>query len=90
MEHNTGSSARGSVAVAFLIGAVAGGIAALLLAPQTRAQVRGRIRRGTRDVRDGADDMKGVVSEARTAYRDEMDKRRTPARTAVVEPGEKI
>ena len=99
MENNNGSSAKGSVAVAFLIGAVAGGIAALLLVPQTREQVRGRIKRSARDMRergrnlthdmqDHAEDRKGVVSEARTAYRDEMDKRRAPGRTAVVEPGE--
>jgi gas vesicle protein len=101
MEDNNSSSARGSVAVAFLIGAVAGGIAALLLTPQTGAQMRGRIKRGARDMRerggnlahdmqDRAGNMKGAVSEARTAYRDEMDKRRTPAHSAAVETGEKI
>ena len=92
MENNnggSGSSARGSVAVAFLIGAVAGGVAALLLAPQSGAQTRGRIRRGARDMRerggnlaqdlhDRAENIRGTVSEARTAYRDEMEKRRTP------------
>lgn len=101
MEDNNGSSARGSVAVAFLIGAVAGGIAALLFAPQTGAEMRGRIKRGARDMRerggnlahdmqDRAGNVKGAVTEARAAYRDEMDKRRTPARAAVVESGEKI
>ena len=101
MENNNGSSAKGSVAVAFLIGAVAGGIAALLLAPQTREQIRGGIRRGARDLRerganlahdvqDRAEHMKGAASEARTAYRGEMDKRRTPGRTAVVEPAEEM
>jgi gas vesicle protein len=101
MENNNGSSARGSVAVAFLIGAVAGGVAALLFAPQTGAQMRGRIRRGARDMRerggqlahdltDQAGNIKGAVTEARTAYRDEIDKRRTPARSAVVETSETI
>jgi len=101
MENNNGSSPRGSVALAFLIGAVAGGVAALLLAPQTGVQMRGRIKRGARDMRerggnlahdmqDRAGNMKGAASEARTAYRDEMEKRRTPARSAVVETGETI
>lgn len=99
--NNNDNKARGSVAVAFLIGAVAGGVAALLLTPQTGAQMRGRIRRGARDMRDRggklahdiqdqAGNMKGAVTEARVAYRDEMDKRRAPVRSAVVETGEKI
>ena len=101
MENNNSSSARGSVAVAFLIGAVAGGLAALLFAPQSGAQMRGRIKRGARDMRDRggqlahdmqdhAGNMKGAVSEARAAYRDEMDKRRAPVRSAVAETAEKI
>lgn len=101
MENNNASSPRGSVAVAFLIGAVAGGVAALLFAPQTGAQMRGRIKRGALDMRDRggnlahnmqdrAGNVKGAVTEARTAYRDEMDKRRTPVRSAVVETGETI
>jgi gas vesicle protein len=101
MENNNSSSPRGSVAVAFLIGAVAGGITALLLAPKTGAQMRGQIKRGARDLRerggnlahnmqDRAGNMKGAASEARTAYRDEMEKRRTSPGSAVVETGEKI
>jgi gas vesicle protein len=85
--------------IAFLLGAVAGGVTALLFAPKTGAEMRGRIKRGARDmqnrgehlahdVQDQADNIKGAVSEARTAYRDEMDKRRTPARRAVVEKAE--
>lgn len=99
--NNNGSSARGSVAVAFLIGAVAGGVAALLFAPQSGAEMRGRIKRGARDVRDRggrlahdvqdhAGNLKGAVTEARATYRDEMDKRRTSPRSAVVETSEKI
>ena len=99
--NNNGSSARGSMAVAFLIGAVAGGVAALLLAPQTGAQMRGRIGRGARDMRDRggrlahdiqdhAGHLKGAASEARAAYRDELDKRRAPGRSAAVETGEKV
>jgi gas vesicle protein len=97
--NNSNSSSRGSVAVAFLIGAVAGGITALLFAPQTGAQMRGRIKRGASDMRnrgtnlahdmqDRAGNMKGAVTEARTAYRDEMEKRRAAPRSAVVEKGE--
>ena len=99
MENNSGNSSRGSVAVAFLIGAVAGGITALLFAPRTGAQMRGQISRGARnmrdrggrlahDMQDRAGNVQGAVSEARIAYRDEMDKRRTPPRSAVVEKGE--
>jgi gas vesicle protein len=40
------------VAVALLIGAVAGGIATLFLAPQSGAQMRGRLRRAPRDLRE--------------------------------------
>lgn len=99
MENNNGNSNRGSVAVAFLIGAVAGGITALLFAPQTGAEMRGQIKRGARnmrerggnlahDMQDRAGNVKGAVSEARIAYRDEMEKRRTSPRSAVVEKGE--
>ena len=99
MENNNGVGNRGSVAVAFLIGAVAGGLTALLFAPQSGAQMRGQIKRGARDMRerggqfahemqDRAGNVKGAVSEARTAYRDELDKRRAAPRSAVVEQGE--
>lgn len=37
---------RGSAAVAFVVGAVAGGVAALLLAPQSGTQLRRRIKNG--------------------------------------------
>ena len=79
MENNnggSGSSARGSVAVAFLIGAVAGGVAALLLAPQTK--LGDGLATVIEDLHDRAENIRGTVSEARTAYRDEMEKRRTP------------
>jgi hypothetical protein len=85
---------RGSAAIAFLLGAVAGGIAALLLAPQSGAQTRRRLRRGAHDLREKGKQfalemgertdivtgaMKGAMSEAKHTYRDEMDKRRAPA-----------
>jgi gas vesicle protein len=77
----------GSTAVAFLLGAMVGGITALLLAPQTGAQMRSRLKRGADDMRqrgdrlahdagEKAEMMKGAASVARTAYRDEMEKRR--------------
>jgi len=83
---------RGSTAVAFLIGAVAGGITALLFAPQTGAQMRGRLKRGARDLQERGEHfaheaqdraemltgaVKGAASEARNTYRAELEKRRT-------------
>ncbi len=99
MENNNGNSSRGSMAVAFLIGAAAGGIGALLFAPQSGAEMRGKIRRGANDMRkrgehiahdvqERAGQVKDAVTEARTTYRDEMDKPRTTPRRAVVEKGE--
>lgn len=89
------SPRRGSATIAFLIGAVAGGVTALLLAPQTGAQMRRRLKRGAHDMQEKgaqiAHDMgeraesvtgavKGAASAARTTYRDEREKRgATPA-----------
>jgi len=99
MENN---DRRGSTAIAFLLGAVAGGLTALLFAPQTGAQMRGRLKRGARDLRDRgvhlahetgekAGMMKGAASEARAAYRDEMEKRRAAApRGALVDKGDQV
>ena len=49
MENN---QRRGSGALAFLIGALAGGLAAVLLAPQSGAETRDRLKRGARDLRE--------------------------------------
>jgi gas vesicle protein len=99
MENN---NRRGSTAVAFLLGAMAGGITALLFAPQTGAQMRGRLKRGAKDMRQRGEHLvheagekagmiKGAASEARTAYRDEMDKQRmAPPRSAVVAKEEHV
>lgn len=84
---NNENSPKGSVMAAFLIGAVAGGITALLFAPQTGAQMRGRLKRGAHDLREKgkhlaheagetAGAMKGAASEAKSAYRDEFAKQR--------------
>ena len=82
---------RGSAAVAFLLGAMAGGVAALLLAPQSGAETRSRLKRGARDLRDKGVDLahrgeeraatvtnviKDAVSDAKQSYRSEIDKQR--------------
>ncbi|HEU4364066.1 MAG TPA: YtxH domain-containing protein [Candidatus Krumholzibacteria bacterium] len=86
---------RGSTALAFLIGAVAGGVTALLLTPRTGKEVRRSLRRGAHDMREKGEQLahemgeragsvtgavKGAASAARTTYRDELEKRGvTPA-----------
>ncbi|RPH64911.1 MAG: YtxH domain-containing protein [Acidobacteria bacterium] len=84
---NNETNPKGSAMAAFLIGALAGGITALLFAPQTGAQMRGRLKRGAHDLRDRgkhlahevgetAGAMKGAAAEAKGAYRDEFAKQR--------------
>jgi gas vesicle protein len=81
--NNNNSNARVS-SVAFVIGALAGGVAALLLAPQTGAELRSRIRTRAGDIKRSTRDktqsvtgaVKGAISEAKHTYRDELDKRR--------------
>jgi gas vesicle protein len=71
--------------VAFVIGALAGGVAALLLAPQSGAELRGRIRTRAGELKQTTRDktqsvtgaVKGALSEAKHTYRDELDKRRS-------------
>lgn len=92
---------RGSATVAFLIGAVAGGVAALLLAPQSGAQTRGRLKQGARDLREKGKNLahrgeetaqtvtgaiKGAVSDAKSTYRSEMDKQREGRAASGQEP----
>lgn len=87
------SQRRGSASIAFLIGAVAGGVTALLLAPQTGAQMRRRLKRGAHDAQEKgaqiahnmggrvesvAGAVKGAASTARATYRDEREKRGAP------------
>lgn len=93
MENNN-RHGRNTAAVAFLIGAVAGGVTALLLAPQTGAQMRKRLKRGAHDLQERGEHLahemsdnasalsgavKGAAFEARNTYRDEREKRRTAA-----------
>lgn len=69
--------------VAFMIGALAGSVAALLLTPRTGAEVRkgirdgaGKLKRNTRErVGDVSGAVKSAVSEARHTYTDEIGKR---------------
>jgi gas vesicle protein len=90
---NNNNSRNHSASMAFVIGAIAGGVAALLLAPESGKQLRTRIRSRATDVKDHAREtvghlrekaesvtstVKGAASEARHAYRDEADKRRQP------------
>ena len=87
MENN---DRRGSTAVAFMLGALAGGITALLFAPQTGEQMRGKLKRGASDMRRRGEHfvneagvpietIKGAATEARAASREELAKRRAPS-----------
>ncbi len=82
---------KGSATIAFMVGAVAGGVAALLWAPQTGARLRQRIKEGADDLHTKGErfkeatrekkeaitgTVKGVVAEARQTYKDELEKRR--------------
>lgn len=91
MDYNNSNSRNHNASMAFVIGAIAGGVAALLLAPESGKQLRGRIRTRATDIKDHTREtvghlrekaesvtgtVKGAVSEAKHTYRDEMDKRR--------------
>jgi gas vesicle protein len=79
-----------STTVAFVIGTVAGGVTALLLAPQSGAQLRRRIRNGPGELRaararlnqrlkQAAGEKARAVAgltEAKGAYKDELERRR--------------
>jgi gas vesicle protein len=58
-----GSSAGGAV-TGFIIGALAGGITALLLAPRSGAETRARFRRVAEDSRERAERLPLAVREA--------------------------
>ena len=91
--NNNNNQIPKNATVAFVIGALAGGVAALLLAPQSGDQLRKRLKTGAQDLKERARHktdsvrekaetvtgaMKGAVTEARHTYRDELDKRRQP------------
>ncbi len=75
---------RAGVPAAFLIGAVAGGLTALLLTPQTGAQLRRRFRNGADGFKEGAKGklasatgvMKGAITETKHAYEEQAEGRR--------------
>lgn len=60
--------------VAFMVGAVAGGVAALLWAPQSGARLRRRAREKTEAIKGT---VRGVVAEAKQAYKVGMEERRS-------------
>jgi len=78
--NNNNTHPKGTASVAFMIGAIAGGVAALLLAPQSGKQLRGRLRDGAGGIKDGAREkasaVKGALVEAKHTYKDELEKRR--------------
>ena len=64
--------------VAFLIGAAVGGAAALLLAPESGVETRRRLAQGAKDMKGKttakAELIKGALSDAKTAYREKINK----------------
>jgi gas vesicle protein len=99
MEDNNG---RGSTVVAFAIGVLAGGVTALLFAPQTGAQMRRRLTRSAQDLYEKGEelarsvgektetvvaDLKVAASEARNTYRDEREKRPSASGTETKHAG---
>ncbi len=82
-EKGTGTSTT----AAFVIGALAGGVAALLLTPTTGAQLRRKLRKNAETageqlgnlkdrVESVAGSMKSGGTESRGSYKDDMERRR--------------
>jgi len=78
---------RSSSTVAFMLGALAGGVAALLLARESGSELRGRIRRQAGDLKEkgerlahkgqeSMDTLVGAASEVKSAYKTEFDRQR--------------
>jgi gas vesicle protein len=82
---------KGSATMAFVVGAVAGGVTALLLAPQSGEQLRRKIKKEAGELktarakltdrldkatRDRTGAIVGAVNEAKSTYKDELDRRR--------------
>lgn len=82
---------KGSATVAFVMGAVAGGVTALLLAPQSGVQLRRRLKNGADELhtarerlneklkkaaREQTAAVTGAVAEAKNTYKDELERRR--------------
>ncbi|MEO8341214.1 MAG: YtxH domain-containing protein [Nitrospirota bacterium] len=85
MADDRGSSSAG-VFLAFLSGAALGGVAALLLAPQTgresREQLRGHARRAEGDLRDLAGCVGETVEEVVEEGKEFMDSKKAVLREA--------
>lgn len=98
MENQNGNHLARTAAVAFFLGAMAGGITALLLAPRTGAQMRSSLKHTERDRPDRESHRahengdkaatKRAASEARIVHRKGMQKRRSEPRAAVAGKGE--
>ncbi len=67
MGHEEGGFNAGSVLLSFLLGGMVGAGLALLLAPQSGAETRKRIREFTDDVKEKASDYAGEAKEKLTA-----------------------
>lgn len=82
---------KGSATMAFVVGAVAGGVTALLLAPQSGEQLRRRIKNGAGELNtararlnerlkkaghEKSSALPGAVTEAKGVYKDELERRR--------------
>lgn len=84
--YNERTTSNSSTA-AFVIGALAGGLAALLLTPTTGAQLRRKLRHNAETageqlghlkerVESVAGNVKSAATEARGSYKDDMERRR--------------
>jgi len=60
-------SSTGTVLTGLVVGALAGGLAALLMAPRSGAETRARLRRVVDDSRERAERLPGAVREATEA-----------------------
>jgi gas vesicle protein len=77
------SGAAGTIIVAFVLGAITGAAAALLMAPATGEETRRKL--GER-ARDGRTSLSSAVERGREAYQ----QARTGGTTAVPKPGETL
>ena len=87
MSHNEGNYYGPAVTVSFLVGALAGAAAVLLLAPKARRESAERIREISRDVRERAsaavDTAKDKVSSTVSRGREFLDDKRSVVEAAV-------
>lgn len=67
MRHEEGGFSAGSVLLSFLLGGMVGAGLALLMAPQSGAETRRKIREFTDDVKEKASDYAGETKEKITS-----------------------